>query len=110
MASRSVGVRLVTERSTPDRAAWETRQTMEVSMRLPNTAQTSRPWRIHELTQDFRLEDVWALPTPGGADDFRRLVHLIASGDPSRRSPARCACSGRFGGSSVSCSGGTART
>jgi hypothetical protein len=27
------------------------------------------------------------LPTPGGADDFRRLVHLIASGDPSRGSP-----------------------
>jgi hypothetical protein len=56
-------------------------------MRLPNTAQTSRPWRIHELTQDFRLEDVWALPTPGGADEFGRLVHLIASGDPSRGSP-----------------------
>src|SRR5262249_59538049 len=60
---------------------------MEVSMRLPNTAQTSRPWRIHELTQHFRLEDVWALPTPGGADDFRRLVHLIASGNPSRGAP-----------------------
>jgi hypothetical protein len=59
---------------------------MEVSMRLPNTAQTSRPWRIHELIHDFRLEDVWALPTPGGADDFRRLVHLIASGNPSRGS------------------------
>jgi hypothetical protein len=43
-------------------------------MRLPNTAHTSRPWRIHELTPDFRLEDVWALPTPGGPDDFRRLV------------------------------------
>src|SRR5262245_32134908 len=56
-------------------------------MRLPNTAQTSRTWRIHELTQDFQLEDVWALPTPGGADDFHRLVHLIASGDPSLRSP-----------------------
>jgi Protein of unknown function (DUF2867) len=55
-------------------------------MRLPNTAQTSRPWRIHELTQGFRLEDVWALPTPGGAHDFHRLVHLIASGDPSRGS------------------------
>jgi hypothetical protein len=27
-------------------------------MRLPNTAHTSRPWRIHELTRDFRLEDV----------------------------------------------------
>jgi hypothetical protein len=49
---------------------------------LPNTAHTSRPWRIHELTTDFRLEDVWALPTPGGPDDFPRLVRLIASRDP----------------------------
>ena len=57
-------------------------------MRLPKTARTSRPWRVHELTQDFRIEDVWALPTPGGADDFRRLVHLIASGDPVARLPA----------------------
>jgi hypothetical protein len=55
-------------------------------MRLPNTAHTSRPWRIHELTRDFRLEDVWALPTPGGPDDFPRLVRLIASFDPSRSS------------------------
>jgi hypothetical protein len=52
-------------------------------MRLPNTAHTSRPWRIHELTPDFRLEDVWALPTPGGPDDFGRLVQLLASLDPS---------------------------
>ncbi len=55
-------------------------------MRLPNTAHTSRPWRIHELTHDFRLEDVWALPTPGGPDDFPRLVHLIASSDLSQGS------------------------
>jgi Protein of unknown function (DUF2867) len=55
-------------------------------MRLPNTAHTSRPWRIHEVTADFRLEDVWALPTPGGADDFPRLVRLLASGDPSQGS------------------------
>ena len=55
-------------------------------MRLPNTAHTSRPWRIHELTRDFRLEDVWALPTPGGPDDFPRLVQLIVSGDPAHRS------------------------
>ena len=53
-------------------------------MRLPNTAQTERPWRIHELTRDFRLEDVWALPTPGGPDDFPRLVRLAAKLDPSR--------------------------
>jgi len=30
-------------------------------MRLPNTAHTSRPWRIHELIRDFRLEDVWRI-------------------------------------------------
>lgn len=53
-------------------------------MRLPNTAHTARPWRIHELTTDFRLEDVWALPTPGGPDDFPRLVEAFASGDPSQ--------------------------
>jgi hypothetical protein len=55
-------------------------------MRLPNTAHTSRPWRIHELTRDFRIEDVWALPTPGGPDDFPRLVRAIASGDPAKGS------------------------
>jgi hypothetical protein len=55
-------------------------------MRLPNTAHTSRPWRIHELTHDFRLEDVWALPTPGGPDDFPRLVQQVTSLDPSRSS------------------------
>ena len=55
-------------------------------MRLPDNAHTSRPWRIHELSPDFRLEDVWALPTPGGPDDFRRLVDRIASRDPSHGS------------------------
>ena len=57
-------------------------------MKLPDTAHTSRPWRIHELAHDFRLEDVWALPTPGGPDDFARLVGQFASGDPSRSLPA----------------------
>ena len=47
---------------------------------------TSRPWRIHELTRDFRLEDVWALPEGGGPDDFPRLVQMIASRDPSQSS------------------------
>ena len=55
-------------------------------MRLPSSAHASRPWRIHELTRDFRLEDVWALPTPGGPGDFHRLVALTAAGDPSRGS------------------------
>ena len=55
-------------------------------MRLPNSAHSSLPWRIHEFTRDFRLEDVWALPTPGGPDDFPRLVQMMASSDPSQSS------------------------
>ena len=57
-------------------------------MRVPNTEHTSRAWRIHELTRDFRLEDVWELPTPGDRDDFPRLVELVASLDPSSSSRA----------------------
>ena len=55
-------------------------------MKLPETEHFSRPWRIHELTPDFRLEDVWALPTPGGRDDFGRLVSQMTSFDPERGS------------------------
>lgn len=46
-------------------------------MRLPHSDHTSRPWRIHEITPDFTVEDVWALPTPGGPDDLPRLVRQI---------------------------------
>jgi Protein of unknown function (DUF2867) len=55
-----------------------------IAMRLPSSAHTSRPWRIHEITSDFRLEDVWALPTPGGPDDFPRLVQGMAAGGASQ--------------------------
>ena len=55
-------------------------------MRLPDTAHTSRPWRIHELAHDFRLEDVWELPWRGGPEDFPRLVAMIASQDASQSS------------------------
>ena len=54
-------------------------------MKLPNGDHFSRPWRIHELTRDFRLEDVWALPTPGGPDDFPRLIEMVASFDGTRK-------------------------
>jgi hypothetical protein len=57
-------------------------------MRLPNSAQISRPWRIHEIVGDFDLEDVWALPTPGGRDDFPLLVEGATRMDPSQ-SPSR---------------------
>jgi hypothetical protein len=55
-------------------------------MSLPNVAHTSRHWRIHQLTPDFELLDVWALPTPGGPHDFPRLVELMRSFDPTRSS------------------------
>jgi hypothetical protein len=50
-------------------------------VKLPDAAHLGQPWRIHALTPDFRLEDVWALPTPGGAGDFPRLVELITTSD-----------------------------
>jgi Protein of unknown function (DUF2867) len=57
-----------------------------MSARLPKSAHFSRPWRIHEIASDFRLEDVWALPTPGGPDDFPRLLELMARFDAERGS------------------------
>ena len=48
-------------------------------MRLPKTAHSARPWRVHELAEDFELEDVWKLPTPGGPDDLARLVQQFTS-------------------------------
>jgi hypothetical protein len=70
-------------------------------MKLPNSEQTSRPWRIHELVRDFRLLDVWALPTPGGPNDFPRLVEIVAAGDtaetPSRAARAVWAIRWRLG-------------
>jgi hypothetical protein len=57
---------------------------MYEAMRLPEREHTSRPWRIHELASDFRVEDVWALPTPGGPGDFPHLVRALAATDTSR--------------------------
>jgi hypothetical protein len=51
---------------------------------LPDTEHTSRPWRIHDIAPEFRVEDVWALPAGGGPEDFPRLVELMASFDPSK--------------------------
>ncbi len=52
-------------------------------MKLDNAAHLSRPWRIHEIVPDFTLEDVWALPVRGSAEDFDTLLELIASSDPA---------------------------
>jgi hypothetical protein len=60
-------------------------------MRLPSAAHESRPWRIREIAPDFSVEDVWALPVRGDADDFQALVELMASSDPANAEslPAR---------------------
>ena len=50
-------------------------------MRLSKTAHTSRPWRIHEIAPDFDVEDVWALPTPGGPGELPRVVSVAVSGN-----------------------------
>jgi hypothetical protein len=55
-------------------------------MQVPKETHRARPWRIHEIVGDFRLEDVWALPTPGGPDDFPRLVEQMAEADPAQTS------------------------
>jgi Protein of unknown function (DUF2867) len=56
------------------------------SAQLGKAEHISRPWRIHQLAKDFQVLDVWALPTPGGPDDFPQLVRLMAAFDPGRSS------------------------
>ena len=60
-------------------------------MRLPNAAHESRPWRIHAIAPDFTLEDVWALPVRGGAEDFQTLLEITVSSNPTNAEslPAR---------------------
>jgi hypothetical protein len=48
-------------------------------MRIPNRDHRSAPWRIHDIAPDFTVLDVWALPTPGGREDFPELLQVIAS-------------------------------
>jgi len=52
-------------------------------MRLPNSAHESHPWRIREIAPDFTLEDVWALPVHGGAEDFQTALEMMTSSDPA---------------------------
>jgi hypothetical protein len=56
-------------------------------MKLSKAAHTSQGWRVEEIVPDFRLEDVWALPTLGRLEDFPLLVEGIASADPAESLP-----------------------
>ncbi|MFD4354176.1 DUF2867 domain-containing protein [Nocardia sp. NPDC058518] len=47
-------------------------------MRLPESAHTGQPWRIHEIAPDFDVEDIWKFRTPGGGpDDFPALLAAL---------------------------------
>lgn len=50
-------------------------------MRLPRTAHTSRPWRIHEIARDFQVEDVWELSVTGAPEELGRLVRQFTNDD-----------------------------
>lgn len=52
-------------------------------MRLPNSTHESQPWRIREIAHDFELEDVWALPVEGDAEEFQAALELMVSSDPA---------------------------
>lgn len=59
----------------------------KLTMRLSRSAHRSQPWRIHEIAPDFVVEDVWALPVSGGADDFPLLLEVAAALDFPRSAP-----------------------
>jgi hypothetical protein len=49
--------------------------------RRSTTAFTELPWRIHDLTRDFAVEDVWSFRTPGsGPDDFPVMLAAMRAG------------------------------
>lgn len=52
-------------------------------MKLANAAHESGPWRIGAIVPDFTLEDVWALPVHGGAEDFQALIEMAVSANPA---------------------------
>lgn len=58
-------------------------------MRIPKAAHSAQPWRIHEFTHDFRVEDVWSFRAPGaGPDDFAVMVKALKTAYDSRTDPA----------------------
>jgi hypothetical protein len=47
-------------------------------MRIANTEHRAHHWRIDDVTPDFELEDVWALPVTGGPGQFPELLAALA--------------------------------
>ena len=60
---------------------------VHTTARLPLEAHAARPWRIHQIAPEFDVLDVWALPTPGGPEDFPRLLAAMRALDAEGSSP-----------------------
>ena len=50
--------------------------------RVPNEVYRAQAWTISEITDDFELLDVWALPVRGRVEDFGTFLEMMASFDP----------------------------
>lgn len=58
-------------------------------MRIPKATHTAQPWRIHEFTHDFRIEDVWSFRAPdAGPDDFPVMLDALKTAYDTRKEPA----------------------
>jgi hypothetical protein len=56
--------------------------------RLEKTAYTEQPWRIHEFTGDFRVEDAWAFRTPGARpEDFPVMLAAMRAAGGLAKQP-----------------------
>ncbi|MFH8930008.1 DUF2867 domain-containing protein [Streptomyces pristinaespiralis] len=56
--------------------------------RLAKSTCTDHPWRIHEFTADFDVEDAWAFRTPGaGPDDFPTMLAAMRTAGGIARQP-----------------------
>ncbi|HYI44453.1 MAG TPA: DUF2867 domain-containing protein [Actinomycetota bacterium] len=52
-------------------------------MRIANSVHQAHAWVISQITHDFKLMDVWALPAEGERDEFDSLLEIVASFDPA---------------------------
>ncbi|MFC6011990.1 DUF2867 domain-containing protein [Nocardia lasii] len=57
-------------------------------MRLPESAHTDQPWRIHDIAPDFDIEDVWQFRMPGaGPDDFPTFLAALTESEQASEAP-----------------------
>lgn len=55
--------------------------------RIPREEHFDRDWRVHAIAPDFHVEDVWALPFTGTADDFDTLMSYVGGSHHGKDHP-----------------------